>query len=112
MSPVLPRLVRFAAKLILAVVLLVGAVGGWAWWDMHRLTAFCQSLQPRVLVVDLPRIAMRAGLDGRWLQHDGVFDDRTNSWVVFMPAKSTMWDMVCAIHHNRSVVISAQVWGP
>jgi hypothetical protein len=99
-------------KAILAIALVLLIYGAWFWWDMHRLRSFCGDLHVGTPVADIRGIAERHWISARYVHGNGVYDEKTHSWFLPIPAPSTMGDMVCAIHHNNGKVVSAEIWGP
>jgi hypothetical protein len=82
------------------------------WWDMHRLRAFCLDVHPGTVVTSISAMAQTHGLDEGQLRHHDIYDDHAGSWQLLVPAPSTMGDMVCAIHHDKNLVLSAAIEGP
>jgi hypothetical protein len=100
---------------LLASIALLGAIlfyPAWTFWDMHRLKRMCGEIRPGMPVANIRRIVTKYGLERFLLSDDGLYDDRTKNWDFFIPAPSTMGDMVCLIEHDRVKVISTKVLGP
>lgn len=100
-------LTRTAKALVL--LLLLGTA--WIWWDVHSLRTFCDEVRPGLPLAALAGVAQRHGVAPRWVGRQGVFDAQSKDWVLFVPATSTMGDVVCAIHHDKAVVVGAKLWG-
>ena len=104
---------RFLRKLLIAVlgviVLTMAGYALYAQWDKQRLSSFCAEARPGTPIGDLGKIAERHRVDTRWIIRGGTFDEATKTWRIFVPAPSTIGDMVCAIQHDRHSVISAKV---
>jgi hypothetical protein len=49
------------------------------------------------------------GLEQYLLDDDGLYDEKTKTWNIFIPAGTTLGDLTCAIEHNRSVVVRTVV---
>lgn len=109
---IFPKWIRASLKLCVLMVLLVWIFGGWLWWDMRRVRAFCDEVKPGTLVASLPEIASRHGVDSKWFKSPGVYDEKAGDWFLPIPAPSTMGDMICAIHHDQTLVKSAATSGP
>jgi hypothetical protein len=64
-------MLRFSAFLV-AIFLTYLA---YYWWDMRQLMAFCDDVRVGMPVAELERIAGRHGVDRRWLNGNGVFQE-------------------------------------
>ena len=104
------RRIVFIASIALLGAILFYPV--WTYWDMHRLRRMCAELKPGAPVADIRPTVTKYGLGRFLINDDGLFDDRTQSWSIAIPAPSTMGDMACFIRHNRSVVLAAEIVGP
>jgi hypothetical protein len=98
-------------------VLLVVAIapillyGGFISWDIHRVRHVCTALAPGLPVADIRRVVTRYGLDQFLRDDDGLFDEKTKTWNIFIPAGTTLGDVACAIEHNRKVVVRTKMMG-
>lgn len=79
------------------------------WWDMGRLRAFCDDIKIGTAVTKLPQIADNHGINPRWVKGDGMFSKVTSEWSFYVPSAASVGANVCAIHHNKSTVISAVI---
>jgi hypothetical protein len=109
---ILWRTIKAFGQVVGVLALLFGLVAGWAWWDMHQLRAFCREVRPGVPVSRLPEIAEDHGIERRWVDRHGIADEKAGDWFLPVPAASTMGEVVCAIHHDKTVVRSAAIRGP
>lgn len=82
---------------------------GYYKWDMGRLKAFCEDLQPGTPVSQLVRIAEQYGFSPSWFKTDGAFDQTANQWTLYIPSISSVGANVCAIKHNKVTVISTKI---
>lgn len=98
------------AKLAAVILLLLTIGGAWTFWDVRRVRAFCADVQPGLLLSQLAPIAKRHWVGRGLIEKQGTFDEKTKDWVFFVPAPSTMGDVVCAIHHDKVSVVSAALW--
>src|SRR5262245_28777193 len=80
-------------------------------WDIHRLKSFCNDVRPRMSIPDLRAIGSSHGIDQKWLQIESSHDDQKRRQF-FVPALSQMGDMVCAIEHDGTAVLSKELNGP
>lgn len=99
------------ARIAKALVLLLLLGAAWIWWDVHRLRAFCDEVHAGLPLSTLAEVAQRHSVAPRWVARQGVFDAQSKDWVMFVPAASTMGDVVCAIHHDRAVVVGRSCGG-
>lgn len=81
----------------------------WYNWDMHKLRAFCSAAKPGLSLAALPEISDKYGISRRWLAHQGAFDQETGLWSLYVPSTASVGANVCAIHHNKLVVVSAVI---
>jgi hypothetical protein len=79
------------------------------WWDMGHLRAFCAELRPGTPISQLYSIAQKHGVNTYLLKGDGAYSERTGQWTHYIPATSSVGANVCAIHHNKVTVISAEI---
>ena len=103
------RLVLFGSVVLLGALLSYPA---WTFWDMHRLRQMCGEIRPGAPVASIRRTVTKYGYERYLINDQGVFDERTGSWNIPIPAPSTMGDMACFIRHNGSVVLATEVVGP
>jgi len=80
----------------------------WSLWEVHQVTSFCEDVHQGASLGTLPVLAARHGIGLHWM-NGSVFDAQQRDWVFFVPAKSTMGDYTCAVHHDKVVVISAKI---
>jgi hypothetical protein len=80
-------------------------------WDIHRVRQVCAVLTPGSPVADIRRIVTHYSLGQYLLGDDGLFDEKTKTWNIFIPAGTTLGDVTCAIEHNRKVVVRTLVLG-
>ena len=107
MSPILKTAFRVGGALVLLASPLL-LYGAWMWWDIHKVTSFCQDVHPGALLTTLPQLAAEHGISRHWIAN-GIFDEKQKDWVFFVPAGSTMGDVACSIHHNKVAVVSVQM---
>lgn len=102
-------------KLVLAVVLLLllFAFGyiGWARWQTRQLRAFCDAVTPGLSLAQLAPLAEQHGFAAHWVHGPGIADSRSGDWVMFVPATSSMGEVVCEIHDDQQMVTSARFSG-
>jgi hypothetical protein len=111
-SPRGRAVVKLAAATALMLVFLFAAYVGWVSWDMRRLRLFCEDLHPGMPRASIDQVGERHGIDKRWLDRDGTFDEHTKDWVLLVRAASHVGNFACAIHYKDDVVVAAEVWGP
>ena len=111
MSPSLRAFLKTAARLVAALILVFFAYGAFVWWDMHEVESFCKEIKVGAPLSILAQLADRYRIDKKVVS-DGIFDEKTKSWVLYVPAGTTMGEFGCSIHHNNSVVVSAETYGP
>ena len=109
MKTLLVQIARTIAQLVALFALLLGIYAGWEWWQVRQLTAFCGQALPGTAVSALPALAESFGFNGHWIER-GVREKNGPGFVTFLPASSTMGDVVCAIHYNEVAVVHAEVW--
>ena len=79
------------------------------WWDMRQLRSFCDAIRVGTPVNALQQIADHHRISIRWLKGDGAFNERTNTWTYYVPSTASVGANVCAIHHDKVTVISAEI---
>ncbi len=80
----------------------------WMLWDVHKVKAFCDDVRPGAPLATLAPLAARHGIAAHWINR-GVFDDKAHDRVMFVPAGTTLGDLVCAVHHDDTSVVSAEI---
>ena len=103
------RVVFFGSVILLGALVFYPAR---TYWDMQRLRRMCGEIHSGAPVASIRLTVTKYGLERYLINDQGVYDDRTQSWNIPIPAPSTMGDMACFIHHNGSVVLSTEVVGP
>ena len=97
-----------ALKIVVAVASPFGLFAVWMFWDVHKVTSFCEDVHPGALLTALPQLAVQHGINPHWMDRS-VSDGQQGDWVFFVPAGSTLGDYSCAVHHNKLAVISAKI---
>jgi hypothetical protein len=99
---------KIVAVFLAVAATLIALYGGWIWWDVQHVRAFCHDLAPGEPISDIPVAAERNGVNAHWQDGGpGVMDKRTNDWFLPVWAVSTFGDITCRIHHNRVSIVSA-----
>jgi hypothetical protein len=104
--------VKVAAGALLIVVLVCSAYVGWLSWQMRRVQLFCEDLHPGMARSAIDQVGEEYGIDKRWLDQDGTFDENTKDWVLLVRPTSRVGNFACAIHYKGGVVVATEVWGP
>jgi hypothetical protein len=105
---------------LVAVALLalpVVAYIGYCFWDIYRLERMCSEIPAGATLAEARGIVTRAGLGKYFLtlagaSAPGIFEERSGSWVIVIPAPTTVGDIACVISHDGRTVKSAKVYGP
>ena len=97
--------------LLIVVIAPILLSGGFVSWDIHRVRQICAVLTPGSPVADIRRVVTRYGLEQYLLGDDGVFHEKTKTWIIFVPAGTTLGDVACAIEHDRKVVVRTVMLG-
>jgi len=103
-------------KAVTAVLLVFGLIIGsylaWMFWEVHSLRSLCGDVRPGMAMTDLPKFVTQYGFNRRWGER-GIQDGEGPWYILFVPASSTMGDVVCAIRYDneKHVVTSAEMWG-
>ena len=97
--------------LLIVVIAPILLYGGFVSWDIRRVRQICAVLTPGSPVADIRRVVTRYGLEQYLLGDDGLFDENTKTWKIFVPAGTTLGDVVCAIEHDSKVVVRTEMLG-
>jgi len=101
-----------AIKLIKAIGFLLAAFLiylAYYWWDMRQLKSFCDDVKAGTPVSELRQIAEQHGINLRWINGDGILNQDKTEWSYYVPSTASAGANVCAIHHNKSTVISSVI---
>jgi len=98
------------SKAVLAFFLLFALFAAYSWWELSGLRGFCGQIKPGDPMSALADMAATHHQNARWLRTSVPNRDKGN-WLTFVPASSTMGEVVCAIEHDKKVVISAAMLG-
>lgn len=101
-------IIRSITQIALSIFILFCVYLGWSWWEMSRLNAFCEAVHVGAQFSSLPSLAEKYGFDRRWVQH-GIRDGESDSWVVYVPASSSMGEVACTIRYNQVGIISSKI---
>ena len=96
-------------KIIVWVLLVFGLYLSYYWWDMQRLRAFCDEIKPGTAVADLPRIADKHGFSPKWVRLESFTNASSIPTTDYVPSPASVGANVCAIRHNKEVVISTEI---
>lgn len=78
-------------------------------YDMRQLREFCDAIKPGMLVSGLPTLAQQHNIDSRWFRHDGAYNADRQQWIYYVPSAASVGANVCAIRHDKTQVISAEL---
>ena len=82
----------------------------WMRWDIHQVASFCADVKPGATLASLAQIADEQGIHRHWV-NAGIFDEVQKDWVFYVPVASTFGEIACAVHHDKSVVVSTRMDG-
>jgi hypothetical protein len=103
------RWILKVAQSLFFVALTFFAYVGWLQWEVHKMKSFCGDVRPGTPVADLRAIADRHGVNlGK---HEGIYDESSKDWFLLVPVVPTFGDVICSIHHDKTVVRSAAMEG-
>ena len=108
MKKILLKIMVSFAQIIAAIIVIFIIYGLWAWWENRQLKALCTEVHTGTLVSALPELAEKYGFSRRWVEH-GIKAENGQDQITFIPASSTMGEVVCAIRYHDDVVISAKM---
>lgn len=100
-------LVTVSAILIAIFIALIAGSLFYMRWEIQHLDAFCNDLKPGTPVSQIPQLAEKHGILGS-LPRRALEDKERNEWILLVPAVTTMGDVMCVVHHNNVVVVSAK----
>jgi hypothetical protein len=111
---------RWLRVILVAVALLgllVVAYIGYCFWDIHRIEGMCSEIRAGTTLTEARAIVTRAGLGKYFLtlrgaSAPGIFEERSGTWVIVIPAPTTVGDIACVISHDGRIVKAAKVYGP
>lgn len=78
------------------------------WWEMRQLNGLCNQIHEGISISALPSLVEQYGFNRRWVEH-GIKEQDTENSIIFVPASSSMGEVVCAIRYNKTAVISAKI---
>jgi hypothetical protein len=91
------------------LVMLVFGYVGWAWFEGRQLHAYCDEVKPGMLIHELPALTEKHGFGRQWVicgQAQGC-----GSTAFYVPATTSLGELVCAIRHDGQRVLIAQIGG-
>jgi len=101
-------IIKVFAGLIVLVLVLVAISAGWMRWEVGKLRTLCSDIRPGTPIDSIPQVLERHGFNRHWGER-GVREKNGAGWVTFVPASSTMGDVVCAIRYDGKTVVSSEM---
>ncbi len=108
MHKILFRIMKGIAQIIFVFMVIFVIYLGFAWWEIRQLNFFCAEVRAGVDISTLSALAEKYGFNRRWVER-GVHENDSEYWVMFVPAASSMGEMVCAIRYKETAVVSAKI---
>jgi hypothetical protein len=93
-------------KFIAVMISLLFIYSVWIWWDVRQLKELCSDVPVGMAVSALPALVESHGYKRHWVEF-GVHGKTPQDRMMYVPSAATVGEVVCAIHANEGVIVSA-----